>query len=398
MNLDKMNACNGKKHPSERWTPILIFILLPWIWVTLFLFLALPDAEDEFSSKIKLFENNDKIDTILVGDSRSLSISGNEFAKHQWKFFNYGLSGLSPDDVNASLYFSMANRPISRVVMGVSFENMTQSFPYEFSRHSTHFMNLIKQKNIRNTSGNNSEVDTITLTKEIESGKFSLEENKNKRKYKNLIYLIRSGQYQEIANRVLNRAQHSSSGIMVRASVKFHTLLDVLEIKKIPPIFNLDGSATYHQIHQDIQSGRYDFIKNRNVEMYWTREDSEQRYEVIEHLSQESQDLYKKIFSDMRKKRIPILVFETGRTDEYQEKISLSPKLSVMQNKWRTFYLEQENECLRFLDNKALEGIYEDKDFFDACHFTGSTAHRLSKKLAHELADLERRCKKTSPL
>jgi hypothetical protein len=397
MNVDKINVYNSERHPTEKWIPILIFILLPWIWVNLFLILTPRDVEDEFSAKIKLFENSAKIDTILVGDSRTLAISGNEFEKYQWKFFNYGLSGLSPDDVNASLYFSMANRQISRVVMGVSFENMTQSFPYEFSRYSTQFLNLMKQKNISagtSNSSNNGGVDVFTLAQELESSDVSKKENINKRKYKNILNLIRSRQYQEIASRILSRAQHNSNGVLVRASAKFHALLDVLEIKKIPPMFNLDGSANYNHIQQDILSGKYDFIKNRAVELYWGREDSEQRYEISGHLSQESQDLYKKIFSDMRKKRIPMLVFETGRTEEYQEKISSSPILSALQSKWRTFYLEQENDCIRFLDNKALEDIYEDKDFFDACHFAGSTADRLSKKLAQELANLEHRCKK----
>ena len=94
----------------------------------------LPDEPPESTVKAELFCRQANVDTLVVGDSRVGRIAAGPFASRGWVYFNFGLNGVSPEDMAMPLKYAMTRRKIRRVVMGVSFEGMTERFPNELSR------------------------------------------------------------------------------------------------------------------------------------------------------------------------------------------------------------------------------------------------------------------------
>jgi len=358
-----------------RWAAILLFIGLPWIIILLLK--LVPDIPDEFHEKMEAFGRRPHLDTVVVGDSRVMRLSENHFRTRGWSFFNMGFSGLSPDDVEMSLHFALANRPIRRVIIGVSFENMTQSFPFEFSRYRDRY-----EKPLGSYVEDNRRVNDAT---KIEKKK----KNKSMDKVKNL---VSNNKFQEVADIALAKADSFFNKRIRGSSSNLHMLLSIWGIKPLHPNILPDGAIAYRHIHEDIKNGRYNFQRNRNVDRYWTRKDSEVRYLERGTLSESSKDVYRRIFSTLKLRGIPAVVFETGKLPEYQQRIDSDPLLNRLQGEWRNFYHDQQNSCLRFLDSKSLEGVYDPNDFFDATHFIGLTEHHLAVKIATELSSVESGC------
>jgi hypothetical protein len=373
------NDLDSTSSSPLRWAAILLFIGLPWIIILLLR--LVPDIPDEFHEKMEAFERRPRLDTIVVGDSRVMRLSEDHFRTRGWSLFNMGFSGLSPDDVEMALHFALAHRPIRRAVIGVSFENMTQSFPYEFSRYRDRYTKPLGSY-IEDTRQVNASV-------EIEKPK----KFKSMDKIKNL---FSDGSFQEIADIAVAKVDSFFNKRIRNSSSNLHMLLSILEIKPLYPNILPDGTIAYRHIHEDIKYGRYDFRRNRNVDKYWGRKDSEVRYLERGTLSESSKDVYRRIFSTLKSRGIPAVVFETGKLPEYQQRIDSDPLLNRLQSEWRAFYRDQQSSCLRFLDFYSLDGVYDPNDFFDATHFIGMTEGRLAEKVVAELLSVETDCISTS--
>lgn len=354
------------------WAAILLFIGAPWIFILLLV--PVPDVPDEFQEKMEAFKHRSNFDTILIGDSRVLRISEDQFAPRNWKFFNMAFSGLSPEDVEMSLDLALARRPIRRAIIGVSFENMTESFPFEFSSFRAHYEKeqVSAAMNIHHFDDPNMGGESIGLMGKATN-------------------LIANRQFQKLVNKVVAKATFFLDDPVRRASSRLHMLLSILSIKSLPPVFLPDGSAAYTNIQKD-KNGRYDFRPNHDVGHHWERPDSEARYIERGTLSESAKDVYRRIFSVLKQSGIPAVVFETGRIPAYQQRIDSDPLLHRLQSEWRTFYRDQQSACLRFLDISMLEGVYDPSDFLDATHPIGPTADRLAAKVATELSYVQSGC------
>lgn len=330
---------------SRRWLAIWLFIGLPWCLGLAHLAIAPPPPESEPSIKMALMEKRGRIDTIIVGDSRVLRVGGPAFAQRGWTYFNLGMSGLSPEDLVMQLQKAMLVEPVERVIIGLSFENMTEAFPFEFSRY--HSERMFQDPEI---------VELIGKANPLRSFRPQLDEALNK------LLPIGAGR---------------------------HTKWDV---RSVPELIRPDGTAAYVQIQREIALGTYDFKVNRDPAMYFNEEDSEARYLAVGHLSPESKQLFSRVLAQLRERRVPTLLFETGRTAAYQAMIDRDPVLQGLQSEWRAFFRAQATDCIRFLDQPSLHAVYDENDFFDAVHFIGPTEGRLTKRLAGEMAGLEADC------
>lgn len=358
-----------------RWAAILLFIGLPWILILLLKSVSV--LPDEFQEKMEAFERRPYFDTIVVGDSRSRTLSEDQFNNRGWTFFNMANIGLSPENVEMSLHFALARRAIRRVIIGVSFENMTEYFPLEFSDLSSRFKETSSSaENTHPFSGSNTvrEFRNIGLVDKAEN-------------------LVSNARFQKLADKVLAKAVSYLNEHVKRASSGLHMFLIILEIKPLPARILLpDGSAAYTELKNNIKSGRYDFRRNQDVGTWWDREDGEVRYIEMGTLSETAKEVYRRIFAALKQEGIPVVVFETGKLPAYQQRIDSDPLLHQLQSEWRAFYRDQQSTCLRFLDLAMLEGVYDPSDFFDAVHFFGPTEHRLTAKVATELGSVESGC------
>jgi hypothetical protein len=104
-------------------------------------------------------------------------------------------------------------------------------------------------------------------------------------------------------------------------------------------------------------------------------------------LSESGKDVYRRVFAALRKAGLPTIVFETGRTPEYQALLDADPLLHRLQAEWRDFFRKESGGCVGFVEAANLP--YDPNDFIDAVHFMGMTEHRVAARLADELATLE---------
>lgn len=354
MCLDPADAVAGG--PAERagnglkWVAILAFVAAPFVcvWTTV---LTIPDPPPEHVEKAELLRRRTTVDTVVVGDSRVVAIAEEPFAANGWKFFNMGLSGVSPEDMAMQLKYAMLHGQIRRVAMGVSFEGMTARYPFEFSRF--HGAGPFVPAEIEGFA-------TVGV------GPRPLQRTVGIRKFLRSELLPITNANPRLRWRVARALGRELSGFLP------------------------NGTMDYVAIREQIAAGDYDFARQRDAKIFFTREDSELRYLEKPELAPYALQLYRKVFSALREAKIACVVFETGRTAEYQQMIEARAELLRLQQQWREFFRAESYGSVKFLDAAATCDCYVANDFIDAVHFIGPTATQLAARLADELAALEK--------
>jgi hypothetical protein len=357
MSADSQPIELERSESFRRWLAIGLFIGLPWCLGSA-LFILRPTPVSEPVLKTELMDKRGMVDTIIVGDSRVLRIGGPPFNQRGWTYFNMGMSGVSPEDLAMAIRKAMLDKQIARVVIGLAFNNMTQSFPFELSRYykdpsfrDPRILEFVGKPNIpRPFLG--SVVQRI---------------------HAELFQLLPVGGAGETVRYL--RAKWSG-----RTPESF---------------FRADGTVNYTRIEEQIAAGTYDFAAETDPRSYFSRWDSEVRYLANKRLAPESKQLLCRVIEDLRVKRIPCLMYETGRIVAYQRMIDQDPLLKTLQSEWRAFFRDESYGCIKFLDADTLRPVYAERDFFDPVHFVGPTEDRLSERLADELDQLERSCRQT---
>jgi len=325
---------------GTKWPAILLFGAGPWIILGIIAAVC-PAVPSEPVLKAGYFHQRPLVDTVVIGDSRVLGISEEPFVRRGWAYFNMGMSGLSPEDILLQLEYALAHGKIRRVIMGMSFESMTESYPFEFSRYRD-------EPPFRALS-----LSAYDLPEQVFT--FHL---------KGMRDIFRPPLW---ASMRLKR--------LVRPEVA---------------VFLPNGNGSYLAIERSIHAGTYDFHVNRDPKTYFLRDDGEERYLNTRVLSPHALKLYAQIFARLRARGIPCLVFETGRRPEYQAMIDEQPVLSRLQGEWRGFLRTQSFGGIRALSFQEMAADYDLDDFFDSCHFIGPTEGRVGEHLAAALAGLER--------
>ena len=347
---------SARRRGSSARAAIVVFVVTPWV-MGLAHQLVRPDPPGNLALKDQLARQRGVFDTAIVGDSRVSRVGGEPFAARGWRYFNMGMSGLSPEDTALELQYAISRQPILRVVMDASFENMSEAYPFEHSRY-------YREAPFRDLS------------------------------------------LAAVAGFDVPRPNAVGAGLREWGDW-FSTLLPVgsaagtvfyyrdrIRGTREPEYFNADGSVAYRGILADIRSGTYNFPVRRNPQIYFDRSDGESRYLETARLSDNAKALYAGMFDLLRRRRIPTVVFESVKTQEYQRLIDDSPLLARLQGEWRAWYRSQSRGCVRFVDADRQRGVYDDRDFFDAAHYAaGTTEPRLNELLAAELSDVEAMCR-----
>ena len=329
-----------------KWWGIACFAVVPSLWTWCIVWLC-PVPLDEAEEKLLLFRQRAAVDTVIVGDSRVTLLGEASFAKRGWAFFNMSLDGISVEDTAMELKYAMLQGRIRRVIMGVSFEGMNESYPFEFSDYST--------------AGPLAAPEMVAFaTVDDGTGPTRVQ----------VPFMGR------IAEEVLpiERAQPKLDELGFR-------LKGIVRPYLLP-----DGSRNLAPIEEMIRKGRFEFAGRHDAKNYFSRYDTE--YYKTRCLAPHAKRLYEKMFRSLREAGIACVVFETGRTAAYQQLIDQDPLLSGLQREWRAFFASQSYGSVRFLDIAALRDCYREEDALDACHYLGTTADRLGNRLAEELCDL----------
>lgn len=331
-----------------KWTAIACFAAAPFLcaWTTVATLRAPPPEHVE---KAGLFQACASIDTVIVGDSRVEGIVSGPFAAKGWHCFNMGLSGVSPEDMAMELIYAMTHARIRRVVMGVSFEGMTPRHPFEFSRY--------------HRSGPFAARPVMEFA--------TVDEGPRPEKTGGIRQLFRDDVIP-----------------LKSANERFRWLVARIDGGALET--NLpDGASDYKAIRSKIAAGDYDFVRQRDPNIYFHHVFSDCHCEENSRPAPCATRLYQKIFAALRKEHIACVVFETGRTAAYQAMIDSRPPLAELQRQTREFFRSEAYGGIRFLDSSVTKDVYREEDFFDAVHFVGATTVRLAERLATELAALE---------
>ena len=342
-------------HPSSdwaKWTGLLFVAAIPWLVVHTALALG-SDLPSEIALKDALFRARSRIDTVVVGDSRVLALDEAVFRAKGWAYFNMGLSGLSPYDTALQLDYALRRGTIRRVVLGASFESLSELTPFEHSRYyaATPFRD----------QPNTILIGVDPPRKGAPDPELGLRESIRP-------YLHLSDQ----------------------ATPRLHALLAQLRLKPLDVYFLANGNAAYSQVRQDISAGIYDFRRETDPLIYFERSDSEVALLRAAALSVHGANVYQRIKTTLESQGIPLIIFETGRTPEYQALIDRDPLLRRLQASWRAFFRGLMAPCVAFLEADELR--YQSGDFFDAVHFIGKTETLVAEQLVATLATVEARC------
>ena len=347
-NFSGETAASSLRDGAMQWAAIAVFAAAPWIctWSAI---VALPNEPPESAEKAAQFDQRGVVDTVIVGDSRVMRIAEGPFAARGWNYFNFGLSGVSPEDMAMELKYAMTHGKIRRVVMGVSFEGMTERFPFEFSR----FWNAspFAAAEIRDFAATGQGEGRRAASRErISFGKDILP--------------------------------------MGQANVRLRYFAAKLTGQYRPASLP-NGEAAYTAIQSRIETGAFDFEHERDPKIYFDRADCESRYLERAELAAHVRQLYRQVFAALREAKIPCVVYETPRTTAYQRMLDDREELSRLQAQWRDFFRNESGGLIKFLDVQATRDCVNDADFFDAVHFIGPTEQRLAVRLANELAALK---------
>jgi hypothetical protein len=341
-----------RKSTSLRWLAIVLFASAPWSTAVLVLALGSP-MPSELVLKDTIFRPRaNSVDTVVVGDSRVQSLDMSVLAAQGWRPFNMGLAGLSAEDEAMALRYAMDQAPVRRILMGVTFESMTEEGPFQSSRY-------------------------------LREAPFA-----------------RPGIVEFANPAVLKTDRWTNAATIVRrfawpfapASDVLHQTLNDWGVRKLPPYFSEDGTMPFVVLRASIASGSYDFQKYRDPMRWFSRSDGEATYLRTKRLSTDAQDVYLRVFNALRKRGVPTVVFETGRTKAYQRLIDENDVLRQLQSQWRTFFEDQSSGCVRFMSVQELGAAYRDDDFFDAAHYIGRTGTLVADRLADAVVNLESRC------
>lgn len=346
-----MSAPGGEtgRDAVRRWIAIGVFAAFPWCLGALNRALG-PSAETaEGVVKAKLLASRGKVDTVLIGDSRVMTLEEEHFANYGWRFFNMGLSGMSPEDVALEFGYARSTQPVRRVLIGLSFENMTERFPFEFSRYRS--VAPFDRPEVLRVAGSPGWRDTFKLRLEDLYGWFPV-----------------------------GRAASTMLYLEAKPS-------------ELPATsWREDGSIRYDKIEGQIRVGQYDFAKYRDPGIFFNRPDFEARYLETQRLSPDAQRLFFRFFHELRAEGITAVLFETVTTAAFDRRIEDNPVLARLRREWRAFFRNQSNGCVRFLDAGELRSSYSENDFIDAVHYLGKTSDRLAAALAANLSALEQSC------
>lgn len=322
--------------PPLRWLALAAVVLFgasPSLMLGLVLWLV-PEPESEGAEKVRVMAARPPADTLVVGDSRVLRLDEEAFTRRGWRYFNMGMSGLSPSDVAAQLGLALERLPVARVVMGVSFEQLTGNRPGEFATHA-----------VRPPFG------------DVDLAPFGIDRS-------------------QLAPTPVTNSR--------RATARLRALIGGPN-----PLFLPNGNYAYTRVRADIAAGRFDREFQLSPFHYFNRDDGEVRYQETRRLSPFDREQFAGMLECLRRRKIPCLVFETARTQAYQQLIDQTPPLPALQEEFRAWLRAESRGSVRFLPCAATRALHDEADFFDAVHFIGKTENRLAERLAQELASLE---------
>lgn len=317
-------------NPRLRWAAVAVFVAVPWM-VT-YALTALPNPHSELRRKVPLLAAMPHADTLIAGDSTVLRVSGEPFRARGWTPFNFGLSLANAEDIALEVRYALDHASIHRVVIGLTFSNMSDVVPFESSQfsHEEPFALLAARPAAR-------------------------------------------GPNRERAFQVLQ-------GVMLEAAMRVTART----------AFAADGSARYEYVQQELSSGR--MVRDPNPARYINRAGGEIAYRRRQQLSPHVKGVFEQLFGTLTGRGIPVVAFETGRGPDYNAAIAQDPLLARLLGEWRAFFRAQTTPCVRFLGGPELAGVYRAEDFFDAAHFIGPTEIAIGATLATALAEVEATC------
>jgi len=336
----------------RRWAAVGVFALFPWCVGALNRALSPPEETTEGAEKVNLLAWRGPVDTVLAGDSRVMTIRETAFASYGWRFFNMGLSGMSPEDVVLQFAYARSRHPVRRLILGLSFENMTERFPYEFSRYR-------KAARFRHPA------------------------------------VLGVAGWPQGRNALKLRLEDLYDWFPVGRAASTVLYLQAKSAGQAPPATSWlpDGSIRYEQIEEQIREGQYDFAKYRKPEIFFNRPDFEARYLETGSLSPDARKLFLRLVDQIRNDGTTAVMFETATTADFDRRIEGNPALARLRREWRAFFRAQSRGCVRFLEAGEMRAAYADADFIDAVHYIGKTSERVGAALARELHELEATCR-----
>ncbi len=299
------------------------------------------------------FMRKPRVDTVICGDSRAQRMALTPFLKRHWAPFNWSLSGVDPVDAALQLNHALLYGDIKRVVLGVSFESMAMTKVFSYARY----------------------VQSVPFTDPRIGDLWGLKQELSP------------------AHGIMNRLRQAKAitWFMCDAAKSRFRAMALYGIKQalhqeIPRLNDLYGNKEYQEIRRQIKAGAYDFVKNRDAQAYFDREDSEATFLKNKRLSAQAQRVYIRMFQELRARKIRTVLFETVKTPDYQRMIDTDPLLQQLNAQWREFFRKESYGGISFLEAKDIAGCYFMDDFFDAAHFIGErTENALAERLAAEL-------------
>ena len=362
-----------RRGPAGRfkWMGILCFAVIPPIWAYAILG-VLPAPPHEFVEKEKFYRIRMPIDTIVVGDSRVLTLSERCFVDKGWSFFNMGFSGVSPADMAIALRYAMLTGKVRRVVMGVSFEGMIERSPMELST-------------IRGAFCATPETLAFAAVEQVEMPRVdspgsrlaAWESRVEEAVERRLLPVSRAAPHLRLLVGKMQGHQGGHTGPFGNA------IYPSVDAKRKA------NQGKTSSASRPKQEEEHDAADGRNPAIYLARRDRVTRYRETGELAAHAKKLYVRVFETLRQANVHCVVFETGRTAEYQGIIDADPLLTRLQAEWRSFFRSQAYGGIKFLDAAAIRECFDEEDFLDAVHVYGPTADRLARRCAEELAALD---------
>lgn len=305
------------------------------------------------------------VDTAICGDSRVGRIMPNALLKRGWAPFNWALPGMVPADTALQVAHSLHYGKIRRLIIGISFEAMAS----KNALYGRYFLDF---------------PFTNPKIKQI----FALNQSRSNDATIDLRQIIR-----DIVNatkRSLVRFWGAKHLVEARITYLYYNYIIRKDFSKLVAI-NQYGNYLYRKRQTKINNGTFDFDKSRDPTGYFNRDDSEVTYLKNKVLSKEALEIYSTMFQELRLRKIPTIIFETGRLKSYQQLIDQTPILKSLHGQWREFFRKESHGTIKFIEAKEIMPYYYFEDFFDAVHFFGEkTEKQLSEKLASELEELEK--------
>jgi hypothetical protein len=303
--------------------------------------------------KHALFLKRPLVDTVISGDSRVMRIIPGPFLKRGWAPFDWGLSGLDPGDIAMSVRHAFVYGKPKRVVLGVSFESMAEPSPYMTSRY----------------------IYIFPFTDPRINRSWGLDE---KAGLKQKLWQVKKD--------LGNFWRATKARVQARRQ---YFVYKYIQHRQPADIFDAYGNEYYAEIRKQISAGTFD-AGNRDPTGYFQREDGEAGFLKYKKLSGQAMAIYTRLLDELRRAKVPSLVFETARTVQYQAMIDGDPLLKRLNEQWREFFRKQSYGGIKFIEAKDLAPYYHFEDFFDPVHFIGGkTEEELPEKLAAELQALE---------